>query len=799
MTVPAQPGTSGPLPGDGETNLWNAEFSAATPAEVALYRTPAGGSSFLVDPSAYSVALQTGGGVTITYPLTAARVPTGDFIEVRLAPSFDQPTRLTDQGDYDPAEVMTALDHIVRQTIALKADRSRNIEAPGGITVQVAPPRDGAPLFWRLLSSGAWEISNGTPSSGTSPALRVLYADDLGLSGTGTDETDALNAKILEQSAIGPAIFFLRAAIGYWRFDGQVKNRSGIALAFNSPIRVGAGGNLAFVGGLAREAAGATIRTATLAGATVIPVTPTSGSVSAHFAVEDQIECGSQRVRVTAVDDGANTITITPAANANLSVGETVRRFVSSYIGSSWNRHDTPSELDVADSTLFPLGSVVYVTDDEITTHTDGVQTATVNHEFARVVGFGAGTVKLDRSIRHWMSTANRARVHLVAPCEYATISGATIEFTEAPTSTQVNTFQASFAVECDFLNCAVPNRDNFGTRGRAFNIDRCYAMSVLDCWMGPAKYTAAGEGYGLSIVKSTEITVERFRGVGCRHVLSFSGSTDCSVRGIEGNGWLNNFVDYHSQREIGCWVYQIQGVGNDRTSQGGISLGNPSWRAGVYECGVEQGEITDLQGTGSRGIVAWAPMDDCEVTGVVFRRVLRGIDIRDQAGEPSLALGKLRVACDFHRADQAVLVNMDSNGSTVTPFDRLDLTGSRFFDWVQGIYIDQVAEAIVDVQMESSRAALNGYAVNIEQSGGAYITGRYEGCQRHFRLVDTPARIERYTIKSPNTTNLIDELSAAPVSGGVRDGWGSYPDGWTPARTSAQTDLTVYSLPGMS
>lgn len=806
MTVSAQPGTTGPLAGDGSTNVWQFEFSAGSASEVAVYRTPAGGAASLVDPGEYTVALQAGGGGSVTYPLTAARVPIGDTIEVRLAPTFDQPTRLTDQGRYDPAAVMAALDHIVRQTIALQASQGRNVPAPAGVDVQVAQPRDGAPLYWRLLESGAWLIDNGQPSAGTPAALRVLYADDLGLKGDGTDETDALNAKILEYSAQGPAIFFLRAPIGYWRFNGQVKNRSGIALAFNSPIKVGRAGCLAFVGAYAREATGATVSAATSAGVTVIPVTPAAGSISGAFAVEDQIELGSQRVRVTAVDDGAGTVTVTPVTTAALAVGATLRKLVSSYISSSWGRYDAPSELPVADTSKFPLGSMVWVTDDETITHTDGVQTALVNSEHAKVIGYGSGTIRLDRSIRHWMTTGNRVRAVKIDPCAYATIQGASIEFTEAPSGTRVDTFECSLGYRCEFLGCSIPNEDNFGSRGQGFRFYRSYSCAAMQCSMGQPKYTGDGEGYGLSIRESTGIKAEDFEGTGNRHVVSFSSSTDCEVRSIKGRAWRNNLIEWHGLKEIGCWVYDPQGEGADDAAalaRQGIGIGNGSWLAGCFECGVRGGEITGLDDAAGIGIRICVPSDDIDISGVVFRRVKTAIAAENVDNFETTEAGRIRIACDFHRVDKCGTVDMDKWGGTGKPFNKLDLSGSRFFDWVDGLSVDNCDEVVTGdscaaLHMETTRAGAGTYALDVQKCSAALLKATFDGAQKHIKLVDTPARVEDCTVRNPQTTVWIDELSASPVSGGVRDLALRHPDSWSPARTSAQTALTVYSLPGM-
>lgn len=805
MTVPFIAGTTGPIPGDGSTNTWSFSFSVAAADEIDVILTNSAGGFETIDPALYTVALSGGGqfGGIVTYPLGAARVPEDSTITIQLAPDFDQPTRLTDQGPYDASTVERGLDHIVRQTQALRETQRRAILSPPGQNVEIGVLVSGKPLRADLLSSGAYRILSGTPSADNSSALRVLYADDLGLAGDGTDETTALNAKILEISDSGkPAIIYLRAPAGYWPLTAQLKIRSGVSLSMGSPFKATKDGQVGFVGNFARFTAGGTVTTATSAGATTIPVTPASGSVSDNFATDDQVELdGGQRVRVTGVDDIAKTITVATATTANLAVGAGIRKLVFSYCTSSWTRHDTPNELAVDNNGLFSVGDIVEIVDDEIVTAADGSgSTSSVNSEIKRVIGFGSGTVKFDGSIKHWMTTGNRARVVKLNPCQYASLANATVEFTTAPDADRVDTFMASIAWKCEFLKCGVPNDDSFGTRGRAFNLSRAFQCEVLDCFAGPAKYVASGEGYGVAFERCTDCHVTRFLGVGCRHVLSFASATDCSGRDIRGFDWTNNFLDFHGQREIGCWVYGAEGVGSGRTSQTGIALGNPTWRGGTYECGVEGGEITDLQGTGSRGIVVWGPADDCDVQGVVFRRVLRGFDFRDQEGDEAVSIGEIRIACDFHRADRAGLVQMALNGATTKPLTRLDLSGSRFLDFVDGLYITDVTDLVMrDVLMRTSRATTNGYAIEILRATSA-VAARvtFNGCQRHWRLTDVPLLIQSSEVLSPGTTEWISEASASAVTGGVRDHSLIHPASWTPTRTSAQSTITVYSLPGM-
>lgn len=806
MTVPLSSGTTGAIPGNGVNNVWPFAFSVASEDEVEVVYTSAVGGTEVIDPGLYSIALINGGrnGGFVTYPLTTARLSDSESITLQLAPDFDQATRLIDQGAYNPEQVERGLDHIVRQTQSLRASVARALLAPPGVAVAIGQPRNQSQVYWDQLADGSFRLTSGSGASASDETteLRVLYADDLGLRGDGTDETATINAKILELSEAGkPCIIYLKSPAGYWPLTDQLKVRSGIGLSMGSPFRATAAGQVGFVGNYAREAAGATVRTATSSGATSIPVTPVSGSVSSNFAVDDQIELSNgQRVRVTALDDGALTLTVTPATTSSLSVGGSIRKLIFSYCSSSWTRHDTPNELAVDDNTKFAVGDIVLVTDDEVTTNADTGSTFELNKEMARVIELGSGTVKLDRSIKHWMTTANRARVVKLNPCRNATLQGATVEFTEAPTSARVETFENSIAWRCQLLACSVPNEDAFGTRGRSFSLSLCYQCDVIDCWSGPAKYKASGEGYGCAFQHSTDCSAVRYTGIGSRHVVSFLASTDCTARQVTGSDWELNLVDWHGMREIGCWAYEVNGIGTARSSQSGLTFGNPSWRAGCYECGVQGGEISDLTGASARGIRVWAVSDDVIVLDVVFRRCTTGIFIRDQSGDGTLHIGKVRVACEFYRVTEPASVDMNSNGSTDEPLTQLDLSGSRFIDFASALFVDSVDDFIAkDVVLRTAIPTTDAYAIDIRRSGAAWLdTVTFDGCQKHIRLEDTPAMVIDSRVRNPGTAAWIDELSASPVTGDVYDHGLFHPPTWTPARVSAQTNLYVHSRPGM-
>jgi hypothetical protein len=323
---------------------------------------------------------------------------------------------------------------------------------------------------------------------------------------------------------------------------------------------------------------------------------------------------------------------------------------------------------------------------------------------------------------------------------------------------------------------------------------------------MGPPKYTGDGEGYGISLRESTDIVVRDFEGVGCRHVVGFSSSTDCEVHAPKGRAWRNNLVEWHGLKEIGCWFYDAQGEGTDDAlalARQGIGIGNGSWLAGCFECGGSGGEIIGLDDAAGIGIRINAPSDDIDISGITFRNITTGIYAENIDNFETTEVGTIRIACDFHRLTKCGHIDMDKWGGAGQPFNKLDISGSRFFDWQFGLDIDNcdnvvTGDASSALRMETTRATAANYAILITDCGAAYIKATFDGCDKHLRLIGTPARVEECVVLNPVTTTWIDELSGSPVAGGVRDAGLKHPATWVPARVSAQTTLTVYSDPGM-
>jgi hypothetical protein len=805
MTVPASGGITGLQPGDGSNTLWQFDFSIVAADEIAVFFVTAAGGSSLVDSESYAVDFQPGSaGGTVTYPLDGlARVQEGEGVVLALAPDFDQPTDLKSQGPYSPEQVEDGLDHLARQIQALRTLNTQNVPTTPGIDASFGTPIEGAHLKWTGLPDGKWRLDSATESElGIPLGARVLYADDLGLKGDGTDETATINAKMLEYEGQN-VVIFLRSKAGYWPVSSQIKVRSAIQLGFGSPLHLGVNGSVAMVGAYARQPTAAVVASAAAAGTTVLLCTPVAGALSATLAIGDQVDIGGHVYRVAGVNDSTSQLTIAAVESVGLQVavaaGTGIRECISSYTTMSWGQQSTPIEITVANNSLFTAGDVVVIRDDELTVHLDGNQTQDINFELHVVVGLGVGSVILDSPCRHWCSTGFRARVMKLDPCRNASISGATAIFTAAPTSSRVDVFQGSLCYDCHFYDVRIPNIDNFGTRGQGVRWYQSLACSTRGFSQGPAKYFGAGEGYGVSYIQCTDCRDEGVVAYWPRHAVSFSGSTDCESFGPRARGWHSNFVDFHGLREIGCWAYDVDGKGQDANNpQFGITAGNSSWHGGSFDCGVQGGEISELMGATSGGINIVGPVDGFMVDGVTFRRCNYGISAENQQGSPDLTAGRVLITSVFDRCVVAAVINMAKYGGTTRPFDYLDLSGSRFYGCQYGLSINNVESLVANIFFDTTVHVAGQYLFYLVSVTGAYLTGTFAGCRGILRASGASYRLEGYTIWSPaGTAHITDESTVDP--GNCRDAYGRYPVGYVPVRTAPTTSITVLSLAGMT
>lgn len=810
MTVQTTQSSTGAMIGDGQNNVWPFSFPVQSAAQVQVLHRSAGGGETVLAAGDYGLQLVNSGrsGGIVTYPLGDVRLGPDEAVTIRRVVEFLQPTNLRNQGTLSPETVEAIADRAVYQILQLREETGRGLRVGPSYTVagDIAPA-DGKYLRMRLLEGGAWEFyaSAVEDPRATDAAMRVLYAADIGLKGDGTSEVDKLNQAMLDlATAGGGVILWLKAPAGYWPIDKQVKVRSGITLAWASPQRLTATGSMGCVGNLYRDPVSATLAIPHDAGDTGLVIDTGAGgvgAVSSLYAIGDYLEVAdtSAYLRVTALDDDTGTVWVEPGLASAASAGAGLRRLVSSYVTADIAQGDNPIEIPVEEPGAFAPGDVVWLIDDEVATDTAGSGTSLVNSEMAVVTGYGAGTITLDRPIRHPFSTAQRARVVRVNAVRNAAITGINVEFVEPPSATRVDTVQVSYGYRCR-LSGEIPNTDDFGSRGQGFRLYRSLECGIEDSFFGPPKYRGSGEGYAFSLREATACWVKRCSAVGPRHVLAFSTCTDCTADEIEGRLWRNNLIDFHGLREIECGARDIRGVGGRLSGQNAISFGNPSWSTGCFHCRVQGGEVSDI---GDACVRVWARSNGCEAVDVRFRHWQVGVAATDIDGLPTAEVGWLRVACRFINGYRAASVDMNKYGGVNRPFFELDLSDSEFVNFERGLYLDNLDKVVIEsVQMRSGQHEAGGYHLELYHVTDPYVARcTFDGGQKLARVGWAPIRLEHCTRRNAETATILQEApDSAAINGcaGWRDAYLTHDPGFTPDRAMTSAG-TVLSLPGMS
>lgn len=791
MTLSSAANASPPLQGNGLSNTWTTTVKMLSAAEVALYVRSGAGGETIIPAVDYAVALvdEGRGGCVVTYPLDNRRVLPGEFVLIRRNPDYLQPVGLTNQGAFNPEVVERALDRVTTQTQDLLDRQSKTIRVGLSQRFNQVVPIDGQPLKWQLNPDGSWSLASGDIEGITPPAQRVLYAQDLGLAGDGTDESGAMTVALAAASVGGGCVAYLKAPAGYWYLDGPVYIPDGAQVQFGSPIRRGRNGSIVMGGYHALELTSVTISAITNFGATVLPVQ--GAAPSAAFAVGDWIDFGSERNRiVTGLDDDASTVTIGVATDFNLLAGAAISRIVSSALTVDLAMESRAQAIPVANPGLFPIGAIVMLLDDE----TSGG--AILNSEQAVVVGSTSTTVLIDRAVRHPFAMANNARLHLLRSRRNASVSGIAVENAQAPTDVQVDIVVMRYAYRCKVQAAAFPNSDDYGARGQCISRYRSLECDVEDVWVGTPKYLGAEEGYACTLEESTGCKTLKVDAVGVNGAISYAACTDCWDDLSSARLWQSEFIRWAGRREIGCWSYDVNGSAGTVDNQAGLRFGTAAYAAGCIDCGAAGGEIVGVNGTYASGIAILAVADKVSVKGILFRGGDTGVYSKNRADGSGLEIGEVSIACEFHDFNYPVYIDMDLEGGTGRPFNVLDLSGSRFINWLHGLHFDNLDKVVLeDFALRTTRAAAE-HALDFQNVTAATVSrGSFDGAYAIARIQNTPLDINRYDVRNPGSSTILTEVGSG--SAGWRDAYGFYPLDFTPDR-STTSDGVIYSLPGM-
>jgi hypothetical protein len=496
-----------------------------------------------------------------------------------------------------------------------------------------------------------------------------ISADDIGMVGDGeTDDAPALQRAYDTYAALGGAVFMLKAQAGRaFRFGGTVRGGSNCSTVFFSPHAVSRTSRLALSGSLATVSGVTGIQLASSASADsdtlLLDLSPIgAGVVSSVLAVDDSIRitglrdsCGtslqSQDLRITAIDDDAGSITVTPAlayayetfyelGDFETAQGTANRTLISKLLVAKFDAntaaHTNLVTIAAGDVANLTEGDWVLAIADNDCSDIAGTSTNLTHVQVTRIApsvsGDSAGTVRLTQRLERAYTTAQFARLIKINPIINASIQGATVEFTEEPEDgVFVHCFEVLYGVDCVLSGCNVPNTDTYGTRGAAFRIHRSHSSGMENCTARRARYYGGGEGYGMMFNYSSNCWSRGGVLDSMRHGVTFQGATNCIATDPVVDFSRQAPIDFHGSHEWGCRVVNpiCTGSTSHETVAGvspiGISFGNTTHLAGSHKCGVEGGRFSGFKGAEGthKGLIEFRPPStSCYVRDTEFHDI---------------------------------------------------------------------------------------------------------------------------------------------------------------------------------
>jgi hypothetical protein len=481
--------------------------------------------------------------------------------------------------------------------------------------------------------------------------------EELGLQGDGfTDDSINLRKRMLEDSAVGGATYFLQPQDGrsfYFQNPVLLPSNinlifSGIGASFGPRAYLGPSGDVVFDTPaqpyrlISDHAAGVT--------RLFIDTGPRGGGlVSTHFPAGTQIAINGfrdatatpDRQEYRVVSSDASSITIDRPIPLALPVA-----YPDGDYQSNWQQTNYTEVLKVLSSplaadaaagqtyiTITPAlyqpqrGDWLLLLDDKTTNdEAPGATLGSLVHlELFQVVDLntdGPNTVSLNRRLEHAFETAYRARVVMLAPCQGSSVSGCSAAFTAAPTAS-VPTFRFDRSIGCIFYNAAVRNEDQYGSLGPMFQ-----AWQSADCvFVSPVgrnpKAVTGGAGVGCSFLHSVACMAQEPDISGCRHNLLFEGSTHCHATDtILGDDRVSS-IQFMGSGEVGCTVSLRTLIGGgrfapDSSIKRAIRFGLPEGMVGPYRCIVEDGRVAQYKGAGTAAVEFCAGSEECRVTSAM-------------------------------------------------------------------------------------------------------------------------------------------------------------------------------------
>lgn len=194
MAVSTTNAISGPLLANGSTTVFPFTFTAPTADEVQVVLRDSDGVDSTVSPSAYTVALTSGGGGAVTFATAPA---SGNSVYILLNPDFTQEIEFENGSAWLAAPVNEGYDRSAARDQVLKRDMDRGLKFPVGETPDTLPVSDNRlGKYLAFDAAGDISMSSGT---GADAGLRDDMAASSGAalvgflqSGSGATDRTAL-------------------------------------------------------------------------------------------------------------------------------------------------------------------------------------------------------------------------------------------------------------------------------------------------------------------------------------------------------------------------------------------------------------------------------------------------------------------------------------------------------------------------------------------------------------------------------------------------------------------------------
>lgn len=748
------------------------------------------------------------------------------------------PTQETDYraGDAFPAETHErGLDKATMLIQQIMEALERTLKLPVSSTIRnIGLPLPSPNLFLAWNAAGTALINRDPAISVIIPpsTVTIKFPADLGLAADGVnDDSVKLNAEIDALSAAGGGVIYLLAPgpNGSFKFENDVVVKSFVTLIFASPVKLNPGVGIRIAG--SRVFRSSTLRMVSNASSGVNTITVDTGplgggDVSTHLAVGQRIRIDGLRSAtgvslefeeniITGIDDGTRTLTLLRNLSHSYQVQYPAAGYEATFGTANVTTISVPRQASLtADVTA--LNPVVTVAAGELTDLAVGdwviveaenrtssnIQTHVEIAQIVDIGADGANTVRLSRMLRRAYTTAQYAKLYPFSPALRASVQGASVQFIGAAAPTIGSVFNIALALDCEMIDCEVPNTDAFGTRATMFRFDRSYNCRFIRPTGRNPKFTGSGEGYGLTFAYSTACHASEPTFAGCRHDVQYLCATECGAHDVVSQDCRLTSISFHGCNSVGCYALLKQLVSQTRTasaSNGAVIFGNPSHDAGDHECWVMGGEIGPWRGTSGHYCVRFDPPSSfCYVIGTRFRTIRQLLihrDVGGAGGRISSNCGLINCSvddCEHYLFD----CNGGANGAVGRTLSGLLVRNLEAVRCRRGGFFDQCENVVFDdcsVEAANPDSAAPYFLNLVDVPGLELWECQIEGFIRGLSLVDCPShRVIR--------TDFIDqtETIVRHDGGGNNGGMWRYVDtiGFNGTLSGSGSTITDHPVP---